>query len=171
MLEYYFSFKSDLLNINNFFFYNSEIRLSWWTNLVEEQRDAQLAESERIVGGLFESSSDKSSNAPCAPSLSMASPEVAFVSILRYGMLALELLPENSSAGKKNYEKSLKIEPSYILFVGMIIFTDGVFGTTDAGTLEVLLTQLRHNTIGCSFVQVLLTNVYLISKVFFSICE
>ena len=75
-----------------------EVRLSWWTNLVEEQRNAQLAESERIVGGLFESSSDKSSVVPCPP-LSMASPEVAFVSILRYGMLALELLPENSSSG------------------------------------------------------------------------
>lgn len=34
------------------------------------------------------------------------------------------------------------------------MFTDGVFGTTDSGMLEVLLTQLRQNTISCSFVQV-----------------
>lgn len=39
---------------------------------------------------------------------------------------------------------------------GIIIFTDGVFGTTDAGLLEILLSQLRHNTISCSFVQVIL---------------
>ena len=82
-----------------FFFYcYSEIRLSCWTNLVEEQRDAQLADSERIVGGLFESLSDKTTNSSCA-TISMATPEISFVSILRYGMLALELLPEKSSAG------------------------------------------------------------------------
>lgn len=86
-------------------FYFSEVRLSCWTNLVEEQRDAQLADAERIVGGLFESSSDKTTNSLCS-TISMATPEVAFISILRYGMLALELLPEKSSAG--NVHTSLK---------------------------------------------------------------
>jgi hypothetical protein len=55
-----------------------------------------LADAERIVGGLFESLSDKTTN---SSTISMATPEVSFISILRYGMLALELLPEKSSAG------------------------------------------------------------------------
>uniref|UniRef100_A0A0N7ZXW0 Protein SZT2 n=1 Tax=Daphnia magna TaxID=35525 RepID=A0A0N7ZXW0_9CRUS len=111
-----------------------EVRLSCWTNFVEEQRDAHLADAERIVGGLFETVSDRTTNSSCS-TISIATPEVSFISILRYGMLALELLPEKSSAG-------------------IIIFTDGVFGTTDAGWSEALLSQLRHNTIACSFVQV-----------------
>lgn len=78
----------------------SEFRLSCWTNLVEEERDAQLVDSERIVGGLFESSSDQSTTNSTCPTISMAAPEISFVSILRYGMLALELLPDNSNAGK-----------------------------------------------------------------------
>lgn len=31
--------------------------------------------------------------------VSILSPDVGFVNVLRYGMLALQLLPENSSAG------------------------------------------------------------------------
>lgn len=79
-------------------FHFSEVRLSCWTNFVEEQRDAQLADAERIVGGLFESVSDRTTNSSCS-TISIATPEVSFISILRYGMLALELLPEKSSAG------------------------------------------------------------------------
>ena len=120
------------------------MRLSYWTNLVEVQRDAQLdVEEDCIVGCLFDTFAEKqaavlsnnSASSSSTPAVTMMLPEMAFISILRYGMLALEMLPENSSAG-------------------IIVFTDGVFGTTDAGMLEVLLTQLRHNTIGCSFVQV-----------------
>ena len=120
------------------------MRLSYWTNLVEVQRDAQLNEEEDcIVGCLFDTLAEKQAAAlssasavsSSTPVIAMMQPEMAFVSILRYGMLALEMLPENSSAG-------------------IIVFTDGVFGATDAGMLELLLTQLRHNTIGCSFVQV-----------------
>ncbi len=82
--------------MTHLFLFSSEIRLSCWTTFVEEQRDAQLADAERIVGGLFESLSDKTTN---SSTISMATPEVSFISILRYGMLALELLPEKSSAG------------------------------------------------------------------------
>ena len=76
----------------------SEARLAFYTSLVEEQRDAQLADAERIVGGLFESVSEKTGSIPFT-NVTMTSPEVAFISILRYGMLALELLPEKSSSG------------------------------------------------------------------------
>ncbi len=52
---------------------------------------------------------------------------------------------------KFNAENNL----TFISSLGIIIFTDGVFGTTDAGWSEALLSQLRHNTIACSFVQVI----------------
>ena len=77
----------------------SEAKLSCWTNLVEEERNVQLMEAERIVGGLFETSAEKNASIQNT-SINMTSPEISFISILRYGMLALELLPENSSAGK-----------------------------------------------------------------------
>lgn len=77
----------------------SEVRLSCWTNLAEEQRDLHLAEAERIVGGLFDCSTDKPNKFSCS-SVSMINPEISFISMLRYGMLALELLPDNSSAGE-----------------------------------------------------------------------
>lgn len=72
--------------------------MAFYTNLVEEQRDAQLADAERIVGGLFESMSEKTANIPLT-NVTITTPEVALISMLRYGMLALELLPEKSSAG------------------------------------------------------------------------
>jgi len=75
------------------------MQLSYWTSLVEEERDAQLVESERIVGGLFETSAEKTSTIQQCNMLNITSPEMTFVSILRYGMLALDLLPKNSSAG------------------------------------------------------------------------
>uniref|UniRef100_A0A915I4S7 Uncharacterized protein n=1 Tax=Romanomermis culicivorax TaxID=13658 RepID=A0A915I4S7_ROMCU len=55
--------------------------------------------------------------------------------MVRFGMLAVQLLPENTSAG-------------------MIFFTDGVLGVPDVSLLDTLLTQLRIWTIGCTFVLV-----------------
>ena len=74
---------------------------------MEEQRDAQLAEAERIVGGLFESTNEKSCSVHSSPMISMVNAEMSFISMLRYGMLALELLPENSSAGKRFFVSSI----------------------------------------------------------------
>lgn len=85
--------------------------MAFYTSLVEEQRDAQLAEAERIVGGLFESMSEKTTGIPFT-NVTMTSPEVAFISILRYGMLALELLPEKSSSGSQLLlERSTRSKP------------------------------------------------------------
>ena len=75
------------------------MQLSCWTNLIEEERDALLVDSERIVGGLFETSAEKTSSIHQCNMLNITNPEMTFVSILRYGMLALDLLPKNSSAG------------------------------------------------------------------------
>ncbi|XP_061680638.1 KICSTOR complex protein SZT2 isoform X2 [Syngnathoides biaculeatus] len=72
---------------------------------------------------------------PRRPSVSMVSADVGLVSMVRQGILALQLLPPNSSAG-------------------IIIITDGVMSVPDVVVCETLLNQLRSATIACSFVQV-----------------
>ncbi|XP_077463799.1 SZT2 subunit of KICSTOR complex isoform X2 [Stigmatopora argus] len=67
--------------------------------------------------------------------ISVVSPDVGLVSMVRQGILALQLLPPNSSAG-------------------IIIVTDGVMSVPDVVVCETLLNQLRSATITCSFVQV-----------------
>ncbi|XP_051233683.1 KICSTOR complex protein SZT2 isoform X3 [Dicentrarchus labrax] len=67
--------------------------------------------------------------------ISMVSADMGLVSMVRQGILALQLLPPNSSAG-------------------IIIITDGVTSVPDVAMCETLLNQLRSGTIACSFVQV-----------------
>ncbi|XP_013407252.1 KICSTOR complex protein SZT2 isoform X2 [Lingula anatina] len=66
---------------------------------------------------------------------SMVAADSGFVNLLRYGILALQLLPENSSAG-------------------IIIITDGVVSLPDALIFESLLAQLRNSTVTCSVLQI-----------------
>uniref|UniRef100_W5L0P6 SZT2 subunit of KICSTOR complex n=1 Tax=Astyanax mexicanus TaxID=7994 RepID=W5L0P6_ASTMX len=67
--------------------------------------------------------------------VSMVTADVGLVSMVRQGILALQLLPPNSTAG-------------------IIIITDGVTSVPDVAVCETLLNQLRSGTIACSFVQV-----------------
>uniref|UniRef100_A0A671X8H5 SZT2 subunit of KICSTOR complex n=1 Tax=Sparus aurata TaxID=8175 RepID=A0A671X8H5_SPAAU len=67
--------------------------------------------------------------------ISMVSADMSLVSMVRQGILALQLLPPNSSSG-------------------IIIITDGVTSVPDVAVCETLLNQLRSGTIACSFVQV-----------------
>ncbi|CAJ1064685.1 KICSTOR complex protein SZT2 [Xyrichtys novacula] len=67
--------------------------------------------------------------------ISMVSADMGLVSMVRQGILALQLLPPNSSAG-------------------IIVITDGVMSVPDVAVCETLLNQLRSGTIACSFVQV-----------------
>ncbi|XP_016123628.1 protein SZT2-like [Sinocyclocheilus grahami] len=67
--------------------------------------------------------------------VSMVTADVGLVSMVRQGILALQLLPPNSGAG-------------------IIIITDGVTSVPDVAVCETLLNQLRSGTIACSFVQV-----------------
>lgn len=53
-------------------------------------------ESEALIGHLFDESDNKKS--PTSQTL-LATPDISMVNILRIGLLALQLLPENSSAG------------------------------------------------------------------------
>ncbi|XP_026671200.1 KICSTOR complex protein SZT2-like [Ceratina calcarata] len=101
------------------------------TSVVNQQIESLRAENERLVGGLFEENvcTNKVSTTP------ITSPESSFVNILRYGMLALSLLPEYSCAH-------------------MIIVTDGILGNPDGPVLDFLMQQLRATTIACSFLHV-----------------
>nr|DBA17764.1 TPA: hypothetical protein GDO54_016088 [Pyxicephalus adspersus] len=67
--------------------------------------------------------------------ISMVTADIGLVSMIRQGILALQLLPANSSAG-------------------IIVITDGVTSVPDIAVCETLLNQLRSGTIACSFVQV-----------------
>ncbi|KAM9478046.1 KICSTOR complex protein SZT2-like isoform 5-T5 [Salvelinus alpinus] len=67
--------------------------------------------------------------------VSMVTADVGLVSMVRQGILALQLLPPNSIAG-------------------VIIITDGVTSVPDVAVCETLLNQLRSGTITCSFIQV-----------------
>ncbi|KAG8431965.1 hypothetical protein GDO86_018743 [Hymenochirus boettgeri] len=67
--------------------------------------------------------------------VSMVTADIGLVSMIRQGILALQLLPANSSAG-------------------IIVITDGVNSVPDVAVCETLLNQLRSSTIACSFVQV-----------------
>ncbi|XP_028937849.1 KICSTOR complex protein SZT2 isoform X3 [Ornithorhynchus anatinus] len=67
--------------------------------------------------------------------VSMVTADVGLVSMIRQGVLALQLLPCNSSAG-------------------IIVITDGVTSVPDVAVCETLLNQLRGGTVACSFVQV-----------------
>ncbi|KAM9384552.1 KICSTOR complex protein SZT2 isoform 2-T2 [Pholidichthys leucotaenia] len=67
--------------------------------------------------------------------ISVVSADMGLVSMVRQGILALQLLPPNSSSG-------------------IIIITDGVTSVPDVVMCETLLNQLRSFTIACSFLQV-----------------
>ncbi|XP_052100492.1 KICSTOR complex protein SZT2-like isoform X3 [Mytilus californianus] len=63
-------------------------------------------------------------------------PEAGIINLLRQGYFALQLLPENSSAG-------------------ICVVTDGSLGVTvtDSNRFDALMTQLRNSTIACSFLK------------------
>ena len=67
--------------------------------------------------------------------ITMTSPDISMVNMYRYSLLALHLLPENSTTG-------------------IVIISDGMLSLPNSSMLESMLTQLRNNTIACSFIQV-----------------
>ncbi|XP_077498941.1 KICSTOR complex protein SZT2-like isoform X2 [Amblyomma americanum] len=98
---------------------------------VAELHDQLRLQSEKLTGGLFEECDEQA----CAtPLVNMVSSDVSTLSMLRYGMLALQLLPENSSAG-------------------IVVITDGVISIPNGHQLELLLGSLRGGTVACSFLQ------------------
>ena len=67
--------------------------------------------------------------------ITMTTPDISMVNMYRYSLLALHLLPENSTTG-------------------IVIISDGMLSLPNSSMLESMLTQLRNNTIACSFIQV-----------------
>ncbi|XP_029156600.1 KICSTOR complex protein SZT2-like [Nylanderia fulva] len=110
--------------------YLLEERVATVTSVANQQLENIRAESERLVGRLFEENSNCLNKNNC--NISIVSPEASFVNMLRYGMLALTLLPEHSCAH-------------------MIIVTDGIVGIKNAQTLDSIIQQLRATTVACSF--------------------
>lgn len=62
------------------------------------------------------------------------SPDFGLLDLLRQALIAMSLMPENSSAG-------------------LVILTDGVISVPDGRYLDIILSQLRYNTVSCSFIQ------------------
>ncbi|XP_047479590.1 KICSTOR complex protein SZT2-like isoform X5 [Penaeus chinensis] len=94
-------------------------------------RDRSQLAREKVTGMLFDETVDLGPTTVTNP---MVSPDIGFVNMLRYGIVALQLLPENSSAG-------------------IVVITDGVISLPDATMFDILLVQLRNQTIACSFLQ------------------
>ncbi|XP_032678990.1 KICSTOR complex protein SZT2-like [Odontomachus brunneus] len=117
--------------------YLLEERVATVTAIANQQLEHLRAESERLVGGLFEESGNclNKSSSSCTANISMVSPEASFVNMLRYGMLALTLLPEHSCAH-------------------MVIVSDGIVGVKDVHALDSIVQQLRATTVACSFLHV-----------------
>ncbi|XP_074640655.1 KICSTOR complex protein SZT2-like [Tubulanus polymorphus] len=86
-----------------------------------------------ITGGLFDDLIER----PESPkeAIKIITPDAGFVNMLRYSILALQLLPENSSAG-------------------IVVITDGRISVPDTMVFEGLMSQLRRSTVACSFVQI-----------------
>ncbi|KAJ8681967.1 hypothetical protein QAD02_017759 [Eretmocerus hayati] len=114
-----------------------EEKVAQITSLVNSQLEILRAESERLVGGLFEegNTSIGKANTGNMSTIAMVSPETGFINMLRYGILALSLLPEHSCAH-------------------LVIVSDGIIGVNDVHALDLVIQQLRATTIACSFLHV-----------------
>lgn len=76
-----------------------EKKLAEVTSVVYQQIENFNSENDALVGELFdEGNCVVKKNASSFSSISMAPPEANFINMLRYGMLALSLLPEHSCA-------------------------------------------------------------------------
>ena len=113
-----------------------EQRIAHVNTSVQADLAATRAEASRLLGGLFEASPPP----PTFPSTPVATSDAGFVNMIKTGMLALQLLPKNSSAG-------------------LYVVSDGSLTLPDVETCDVLLSQLRTKTISLSFLQATSSNV------------
>lgn len=80
-----------------------EEKVALAASLVNTQLESSRAESAKLVGGLFEESRSNiglSNNYGNTSKITVVSPETSFVNMLRYGMLALSLLPDHGCSRK-----------------------------------------------------------------------
>ncbi|XP_048580524.1 KICSTOR complex protein SZT2 isoform X3 [Nematostella vectensis] len=101
----------------------------------------QLHMLEDILAGTVTSSLQLDSKHPSegdglsSDTVTLLSPEAGPIAMLRAALLALQLLPDNASAGA-------------------VVITDGVFALPDASAVDSMLAQLRASTVCCSFLKV-----------------
>ncbi|XP_024942950.1 KICSTOR complex protein SZT2 isoform X2 [Cephus cinctus] len=114
-----------------------EEKVALVTGIANQQLETLRAESERLVGGLFEEGGIciGQNNSNNVANISMVSPEASFINMLRYGILALALLPEHSCAH-------------------LVVVSDGIVGVADVHVLDSVLQQLRASTVACTFIHV-----------------
>lgn len=108
--------------------YLLEERVVTVTAIANQQLENIRAESERLVGRLFDESSNCLNKNSC--NISIVSPEASFVNMLRYGMLALTLLPEHSCAREFLYNLQLylhKLFHIYLLILCHIYMVYSIF--------------------------------------------
>ncbi|KAI1306514.1 KICSTOR complex protein SZT2 [Halotydeus destructor] len=97
------------------------------TTICNETKQPQTSENDLRLNTLFDDANK------CQ--IAMTSPDVSMVNMFRYGLLALQLLPQQSNAG-------------------LTVITDGMLSLPNATVLEHMLHQLRHHNVACSFLQV-----------------
>ncbi len=113
-----------------------EERIVHVNSAVQLDLAATRDEADRLMGGLF----DASPPPPSCPSTPIATSEAGFVNMIKTGILALQLLPKNSSAG-------------------LYVVGDGSINLPDIDVCDLLLAQLRTKTISLSFLHVTSTSV------------
>ncbi|CAG7825302.1 unnamed protein product [Allacma fusca] len=106
-----------------------ESKVAEVTASISEAMENAQEKSDRIIGQIFDEESSSSAESALA-----MSPDFGFVDLLRQALIGVHLLSENSTAG-------------------LIIVTDGVISVPDGGYLDAILSQLRYNTVSCSFIQ------------------
>lgn len=138
------------------------------SNLYQSIRHVEVA-LQRFLRGVTEASAFSAQALAAGPdnqrtrSKYIVPSDSALIDMIRFGMLAVQLLPENTSAGKYSFFKLVFIctFSFNLYFLGMIVFTDGVLGLPDSAILEALLSQLRMWTISCSFALVSFLHVFI----------
>ncbi len=99
---------------------------------VQRELSVVRTEAQKMMGGLFEEG--VSPAPPPGLSVPVVSADTGFVSMVRTGLLALQLLPKNSSAS-------------------IVVITDGAVSVPDSDACDAMLAQLRTKTIALSFIQ------------------
>ncbi|KAK5639276.1 hypothetical protein RI129_011768 [Pyrocoelia pectoralis] len=108
-----------------------EERIAQVSAIAHDEIDLQNNEHKGILGTVFyiNECGQNVSNIP------IVLPDVNFVNMLRYSMLAISLLPENSLSN-------------------ILVITDGVVAMPDSNIMESLLMQLHYDSISVSFLKV-----------------
>ncbi|KAH0546460.1 KICSTOR complex protein SZT2-like isoform X1 [Cotesia glomerata] len=126
---------ADLMKVIEKQLISLEERIAHVTGMIYQHQEIFRPDNNGMVNALFEerTSGVCSNISNSLGNLSILSPETTFINMLRYGLLAVALLPENSCAH-------------------LIIITDGILATTDIHVLDSIVQQFRVSTVACSFI-------------------